>query len=345
MDFDTHGLGLNPVEALPSFDASLLSSIIHRDDDHHDMTDWHFDIPDDLPIYDANAQAQLQPDSLAVDVVLEHPDDPMHGINLSRFHPACDDDILYRCLPVRGSRLYALVDRDLHAQLNRRAWRLQVDNTGESYRRYIRRGSGYTSTVYLHREVVRLHLLRCPEYRRIKCLELGVKLDLPVEVQIPMLLSVGVVHHLNHDTEDNRLANLDLVAKVDNRRQTHARPSPTGFRGVILKPNGYVSRVQRRCADGRVKGVQIGVFTQPELAALARCLYLLVHWRVWFVKAFTPTAAEERLWQNVVNLVREGSATHFNWQEQTLPQPILILLVKAREDLVQGTMPKVQWRG
>lgn len=344
MDFDTHGLGLKPVEDLPSFDASLKAFPINRDADPRDIGYWYPDLPDDLPIYDADAQ--LPPGSRLAEEPWFDRKDPLLR-NLPRFHPEVDEDLLYRCLPVSRNRFYALVDRDLHPQLSSIPWRIYWDDSGGTCRRYVRSGNSKTGTIYLHREVIRLHLEQCASYRQTKCQQLGVKPDLPVEILVPLLLQQGLVHHRNHNTEDNRLANLDLVAEVDNRRQSLARPSVTGFRGVALAAGQrYRARVKKHLRNGVVKSREVGIFNQADIAALARCLFLLINWKNWWVKGdFTPTAHEEQLWRDVVNLIHHGSATHFGWHENALPQPVILLLVKARTRLQKGTIAKIEWRG
>lgn len=82
--------------------------------------------------------------------------------------------------------------------------------------------------------------------------------------------------HINHDTLDNRRANLRIATKSQNQMNQRIKATNTsGYKGVR-----FISEHERWRADIRVRGVKkfLGNFVRPELAYAAYCAAALEHY-------------------------------------------------------------------
>lgn len=73
------------------------------------------------------------------------------------------------------------------------------------------------------------------------------------------------VDHKNHDRTDNRMQNLRVCSRTENRRNsTKARNNTTGFKGVVVSYGRYSARI------GYLgKKLHLGYYDTPEEAAMA----------------------------------------------------------------------------
>ena len=73
-----------------------------------------------------------------------------------------------------------------------------------------------------------------------------------------------VVDHINHDTLDNRKANLRICTNTQNTQWQANRPGKTGYRGVHINKTRFQARIRN---DG--KSIHIGYFATALEAARA----------------------------------------------------------------------------
>ena len=74
-----------------------------------------------------------------------------------------------------------------------------------------------------------------------------------------------VIDHINGDKHDNRLANLRLVDRAQNNRNSKvSAKNSTGYKGVSVKRGGFLA-----CLSVGNKTRYVGTFTSPEEAARA----------------------------------------------------------------------------
>lgn len=109
---------------------------------------------------------------------------------------------------------YSLVDSDRLESLEQWNWTATYSKTSNSF--YADR----SQTIGLHKVMtIRMHHVLCPPY------------------------FAHVTDHRNGNTLDNRICNLRIATKSQNRSNYHSigRPLPSG---IAKKPNGWLARVQ-----------------------------------------------------------------------------------------------------
>ncbi len=224
--------------------------------------------------------------------------DPHHPWNQVFRHCVVRDTTLFQRVLFVGKlwRMSVLVSPEDDAVV--RAIRWHVGRCGKSHR-YPRNGK-----LYLHRLVMMRMLRDDAELRARMLKQFGVtpsRANHPhaaIESEVERLMVVGIVHHRNHDTADCRRDNLELVDAAANMRQAQQKPGASGYVGVRRRSvNGHwqFEALVERHDRGRDWSRRLGVYRLPELAALARALFLLGHPR-YLTSAYTPTAREAPVW-------------------------------------------------
>jgi hypothetical protein len=273
----------------------------------YEETCWRFCWPATPPDEDVASLAELaEREAMAKD-------DPMAARNMTRYHPDHDDSLFVRCLLTgknsRIKQVWVLLAAQRYPMFMKNSYNVNNDKAGGRYARRnpskAEQQRGKTATVYLHREVMQWMLvendtLREESLKKFKLTPSGCKWR-----DAKALLTVAIVHHRNHDPEDCRDENLELVSGQENRLQAKDAPGAGGFVGVhrvsVRGANGknrwvYRAEVRRRRGAWRSQTTRLeGHYATAELALLARALWLLAH-PAYLPDRYTPTAAEAQVW-------------------------------------------------
>ena len=288
------------------------------------------------------AQQELQ--------VLEYArdNDPYHPWNQSFFrHCLLTGNTLFQRVVLVGALWVMTVLVSPEDEAVARAIRWHVGRCGETHR-YPRNGK-----LYLHR-LVMMRMLRDDADLRARMLrKFGVtpsRASHPgaaIDSDVDRLMVVGIVHHRNHDTADCRRENLELVDAAANMRQAQQKPGASGYVGVRRrsgKGHWKFEALVERHDRGRDWSVRLGVYPLPELAALARALFLLAHPR-YLTSAYTPTAREASVWAMAKAFLEGAEEVGSLWLSDVLQHPTLLqLLDYARQQASKGRAVVVRER-
>lgn len=259
-------------------------------------------------------------------------DDPYHPLNMTRFLPDGQDDLLHALLPCQQQwvlraapevgPIWIKVSRHRVERILAGAkWKVFHDGRGK---RYLHRDVPGEHQ-YLHTFIMRQMLMEDATLCLAKCREFGGRKlrnfeGLSPEEQVDALMALGHVNHINHCTDDNSDENLDLVLPVDNIRQMSGSINTSGYTGVAWhKPSSkWQALVSTRAANGRSQRIYVGLFGSPLDAALARALFSLSRPGVLPAGSYSPPPHDRKLMRNVLSLLNTGFAPDYGWRADAL---------------------------
>lgn len=288
---------------------------------------------------------------------IAHRDDPCHPRNLTRYHPAHDTTVFTACLPTgkrsKKQRIWVLISAYRLSWATQFAWNINTDKAGGRYPRRKQHINGKTETLYLYREIMRQMLTEDADLRAWALRKFKVQPTGNPERDANAVMAVAIVHHRNHDPEDNRDENLTLATHSENRIQGRDTPGASGFVGVhrvsVRDASGhnhwaYKATATRAFTGGRYQTKQLGVYASARLALLARCVFLLTH-PSYLPQGYTPRAEEATTWAAAKGLV-ESRSTYCPvfGSVKFLPKALRNALAKARKAHRQGRRSTTQLR-
>ncbi len=287
-------------------------------------------------------------------------DDPMAPQNLTRFHPDVDDiPDQQRCVLTgkksKKKKVYVLVSAARHAYASGFSWNMNNDKSGQRYpRRHpskAEKQAGRTRTIYLYRDIMAQMLLEDPVFLAVSLKRFGMRSTGNSELDVERLMNRAIVHHRNHNPEDCRDTNLQLATDWENRVQAKDTPGAGGYIGVYrvrMEENGetrflYRAQVTYLMRKERKRSLRLGTFVTPELALLARTLWMLAH-RSVLPHRYTPTEREEPVWRSAWAFTCGEDVCPLFGPESDLPTPIRKYMLYARTQYAKGLTVTLETR-